>query len=237
MKVDYKIIESICKWLQEEVTKANSKGVVFGLSGGVDSAVVAGVSKKAFPETSLGLIMPIHSCQVDEKDALLVAESLDLKTEKVDLSKVYDEFIDSSFDGQSLMAKSNLKPRLRMTCLYYYAQELGYLVLGCTNKSEYHIGYFTKWGDTGSDLMPLANFTKTQVYDMARMLEIPEKIIEKTPSAGLWYGQTDEEEIGFSYEMLDSAIEGNSIDERFSKLIDKKFNFSQHKRKMPLIYK
>lgn len=231
------IIDDLANWLKITVESTNSKGVVFGLSGGIDSAVIAGISKLAFPDNSLGLIMPINSNPKDEEDGKLVAKSLGLETEKVDLSRVYDELIDSTFMGDNLLARNNIKPRLRMTTLYYYAQERGYLVLGSSNKSEYHIGYFTKWGDSGSDIMPLADFTKTEVFQMAKILGIPEQIISKKPSAGLWEGQTDEDEMGFTYEVLDSIIDGDPINQDFIEIIKNKNKFSEHKRKMPLIYK
>ncbi|NLW43095.1 MAG: NAD(+) synthase [Tissierellia bacterium] len=229
-------IDDLVTWLRYNVDNANSKGVVFGLSGGIDSAVIAAISKLAFPDTSLGLIMPIHSNPKDEIDAKIVSESLELNTEKIDLSRTYDELIKSSFSGNNLLAKSNIKPRLRMTTLYYYAQELGYLVLGSSNRSEFHIGYFTKWGDTGSDLMPLADFTKTEIFQMASLLKIPQAIIDKKPSAGLWEGQTDEDEMGFTYEVLDSVISKKTANNNFVEAINKKNKNSEHKRNMPLIY-
>lgn len=236
MKITREIIEDIALWLRKTVEDAKSKGVVFGLSGGIDSAVIAGISKIAFPKTSLGLIIPIHSNPKDEEDGLIVAKSLELDVQKVDLSRTYDELIKASFFGENHLAKNNIKPRLRMTTLYYYAQELGYLVLGSSNKSEYHIGYFTKWGDTGSDIMPLVDFTKTEVFQMAKILNIPKEIINKKPSAGLWEGQTDEDEMGFSYEILDSIIENKPLNEDFVEDINNKNKNSNHKRNMPLIY-
>lgn len=230
-------VDEIVKWLQEKVKNANSKGVVFGLSGGIDSAVIAGIAKLAFPNDALGIIMPIHSIEEDEEDARLVADKLDIKIKKVDLSQTYDNLIKSSFDGENNMAKSNIKSRLRMTTLYYYGQELGYLVLGSSNKSEMHIGYFTKHGDSGSDLMPLANFTKREIYELAESLGVPEKIIEKKPSAGLWKGQSDEDELGFSYNDLDNYLEGKEIDEKTKKEIEHRNKTTEHKRNMPEIFK
>ncbi len=232
-----KIIDELVSWLKDNVKEANSKGVIFGLSGGIDSAVIAGISKLAFPDTSLGLIMPIHSIIEDEKDALLVSESLKLNVKKVDLSNTYDNLIKSSINSENTLAKSNIKPRLRMTTLYYYGQDLAYLVLGSSNKSEFHIGYFTKHGDSGADLLPLADFTKGEVYELARILNIPEKIIEKKPSAGLWLGQTDEEELGFSYDILDDYLNGKPIDQKTKTIIEHKNKVTEHKRKTPLVFK
>ena len=130
-------IDGIVQWLKDKVDEAGAKGVVFGLSGGIDSAVVAGLSKKAFPNNSLGIIMPIYSNPQDEIDAMKVAEAFDINISKVDLSNVYDSFMGSlNFEGENKLASANLKPRLRMMTLYYYAQEMGYLVCGTSNKSE-----------------------------------------------------------------------------------------------------
>lgn len=230
-------IMDLVYWLVEKVTDAGAEGVVYGLSGGLDSAVIGAISKIAFPDSSLGLIMPIHSLDQDEIDGRLVAKELDLNIKKVDLTSVYDQLLKVTFEGENLLAKSNIKPRLRMTTLYYYGQELNYLVLGSSNLSEYYTGYFTKHGDSGSDIMPLADFLKTEVYEMAKLLNVPEKIINKKPSAGLWEGQSDEDEMGFSYELLDKKIKGEEIPKDIEKKINKMHNNSEHKRNIPLIYK
>lgn len=232
-----KTIEDLVTWLREKVTEAKCDGVVFGLSGGVDSAVVAGLSKLAFPKTSLGLIMPCNSKDEDEIDARLLAQAIDLKVEKVDLTKVYDCLLEEASASENDLAKSNIKPRLRMTTLYYYAQRNNYLVLGPSNKSEIYVGYFTKHGDSGCDLFVLADFTKDEVYDLARSLDIPEKIINKKPSAGLVSGQSDEDDLGFSYQVLDSYIKGGKINSADKNKIDKMHRQSAHKRKMPESFK
>ncbi len=135
------------------------------------------------------------------------------------------------------MALANIKPRLRMTTLYYYAQNLGYLVLGPSNKSEFTVGYFTKHGDSGVDLLPIASFTKTQVRDLARELKIPNIIIEKPPTAGLWENQTDEKEMGFGYDVLDKYIETKTGPEDIVEKIEHMNRISEHKRNMPPIFK
>lgn len=232
-----KTIEKLVMWMRKKVEDAGCQGVIFGLSGGVDSAVVAGLAKKAFPNTSLGLIMPCHSNPADEEDARLVAEALDLEVQKVDLTSTYDSLLDASSPSNNDLAKSNIKPRLRMTTLYYYGQRNNYLVLGPSNKAEIYIGYFTKHGDSGADLFVLGDFTKEEVYDLARALKIPEKIINKKPSAGLLKGQSDEEDLGFSYEVLDAYINGQEIDSKTQAVIDKMHKNTAHKRTMPEIFK
>lgn len=230
-------IEDIVKWMRETVENAGAKGLILGLSGGIDSAVVGALAKRAFPDTTLGLILPCESDENDEADARLVAEAIDLKIEKVDLTQTYRQLISSSFNSENRMARSNIKPRLRMTTLYYYAQDLGYLVLGSSNASEFYIGYYTKYGDSGSDLIPLAEFLKNEVYELARELGIPSKIIDKEPSAGLWEEQTDEKEMGFSYATLNAHIRGEKADGEIGEKIDIMHKNSEHKRKFALIYK
>lgn len=236
--MDYiSIKDEIIDWLKEEVKKANCKGVVFGLSGGIDSAVVAGLSYEAFGKDALGIIMPIDSNPEDEEDALLVANSLKLNTEIVDLTSTYKEFLSKVKSFENKLSLANIKPRLRMMTLYYYAQSNNYLVLGCSNLSELLTGYFTKYGDSGSDLLPIANLTKTQVWEISKVLNIPEKIINKKPSAGLWDNQTDEDEMGFSYEVLDSYIMGNTINKDLEVKISNMKKNSEHKRNFAKIFK
>lgn len=233
----HKICDDVARWIKENVNDAKAEGVIFGLSGGIDSAVVAGLSKKAFPKNSIGVIMPCHSIKEDEEHALLVAERLDLKTIKVDLTDVFDKFILAVWDdGENQLARANVKPRLRMTTLYYLAQKNNYLVVGPSNKSEFTVGYFTKHGDSGVDLLPIASFVKEEVKEMAKFLNIPDTIINKPPSAGLWQNQTDEKEMGFSYEILDKYIRTGEGEEKIVNKIKKMNKSSQHKREFPPIY-
>jgi len=200
------IVDNLVEWLRDSVKEANCKGIVYGLSGGVDSAVIAALSKLAFGDESLAIMMPINSSFEDEIDAKLVIDKFKLNAIKVDLSRTYSEFVEVVEKGDNNMAYANVKPRLRMTTLYYYAQLKGYLVVGTSNKSEFTVGYFTKYGDSGSDLMPLVDFTKKEIFELARYLEIPDKIIQKPPSAGLFEDQTDEDEMGFTYNDLEKYI-------------------------------
>lgn len=232
------VVDEIVRWLQEKVQEAKAEGLVFGLSGGIDSAVMAGLAKKAFPNNSLGVIMPCHSDPIDEEHGILVAEKLNLHTEKVDLSNSFDVLMNSiKVPNKNKMAISNLKPRLRMTTLYYFAQNNNYLVIGSSNKSEYTVGYFTKHGDSGVDLLPLASFVKSEIRELARSLDIPDIIIEKPPTAGLWEDQTDEKEMGFSYDVLDNYIKTGEGPKEIVEKIERMNAISEHKRIYPPIFK
>lgn len=232
--MDYKkVTQELINWLQKKAEQTGAKGFIFGLSGGIDSAVVAALSKKVFPKNSLGLIMPCESIEKDKEDALKVAEELNLETKVIDLSETYRQLIKSSFSSNNIMAKANIKPRLRMTTLYYYGQDLGYLVLGPSNASEWYLGYSTKYGDSGADIMPIVNFLKTDIYEIAKELGVPSDVINKKPSAGLWVGQSDEDEMGFTYDILDSYIKGEKVpEENIKNRIDKMHKNSAHKRSM-----
>ncbi len=237
MRKQSNLVKDLVLWLRGKVEAAGANGLIFGLSGGIDSAVMAGLAKKAFPDTSLGLIMPCHSDERDEKDAILVAEKLDLRTLKVDLTQTFDVLLDScDLDMENKLAKSNIKPRLRMTTLYYYGQTLNYLVAGPTNKSEFVTGYYTKHGDSGVDMLPLVDFVKREIYELAEELEIPENIINKIPSAGLWENQSDEEEMGFTYESLEKYINGEELEGDLKDKIDGMYKRSEHKRIYPPKY-
>lgn len=234
MKELDKTIENIVEWLREQIQNAGAKGIVFGLSGGIDSAVVAALAKKAFPGESLGVIMPINSNPQDEKDAMLVASTFELDTTTVDLAPVYQSFLKAlSFEGENNLARVNLKPRLRMMTLYYFAQEMGYLVCGTSNKSELEVGYFTKHGDSGVDLLPIADFVKNEVRELAKALGVPSEVILKAPSAGLWENQTDEKEMGFSYDVLDNYILTGEGPEDIVERIQRMNRNSEHKRTYP----
>jgi len=201
-----KLSDSISLWIKQKVENAGAKGVVLGLSGGIDSAVVAALAKKAVGIGNvLCLILPIKSNPQDEVDATLVAKSLGLSINFLNIEPMYNIF--PFLDTRQGLASSNLKARLRMCTIYYYANYYNYLVLGTGNKSEISIGYFTKYGDGGCDLLPIGDLTKTRVYKLAKELKIPAKIIKKAPSAGLWEGQTDEGEMGFTYKELDAFID------------------------------
>ncbi|MCE5315321.1 MAG: NAD(+) synthase [Armatimonadota bacterium] len=192
-------------WMQDRVREAGAKGLVLGMSGGIDSSVVAVLAKMACGDNVLGMIMPCHSNPASAEDAKLVARKFGIKTHFADLTATYDVLVPRipHVEGFEL---TNVRPRLRMTALYCAAQALGYLVAGTSNKTELAIGYYTKWGDGGSDILPLGNFFKHQVYQLAREIDMPQEVMDKAPTADLWEGQTDENEIGMTYSEIDAIL-------------------------------
>lgn len=199
--------KTIVNWLKKQLKEAGAKGIVLGLSGGIDSAVVAALAKQAVGKRYLlALILPIYSQPRDLKDAKKIAQKLGLRTQTIDLSKIYDALL-KLLPAPNKLAAANLKPRLRMLTLYYFANKFNYLVCGTGNKSELMVGYFTKHGDGATDILPIADLLKQQVKQIARELKIPQEIIDKPPTAGLWPGQTDEGEMGITYPELDGILE------------------------------
>jgi NAD+ synthase len=233
------ITNKLVEWIRQKINNAGCQGAMIGLSGGIDSAVTAVLCKKAFPDNTLGLIMPCYSNPQDEKDARKLAEKFDISYKKIDLDFLFDQFL-TTLEGEENVEKdnlaaANLKPRLRMSSLYYYAAKRNSLVVGTDNRSELKTGYFTKFGDGGIDIAPLGNLVKTEVREVAKILDIPEKIITKQPSAGLWEGQTDEEELGFSYEELDKYILTGEAREKVQNKVDKLAEQNKHKLETPPI--
>jgi NAD+ synthase len=229
------LLDKLIEWLRQQVKKANLHGVINGLSGGVDSSVVSVLCHKAFPNNSLALILPCYSHPLDVEHALLVVERFGLRARKVVLDQVFDLLLQSIGEVKSspeteYLAKANLKPRLRMVTLYYFANKLRYLVVGTGNRSELTVGYFTKYGDGAVDVLPLGNLVKTQVRELARYLGIPEVIINKPPSAGLWRGQTDEAEMGVTYTQLDQYILSGKVPDSVKEKIEALKKASEHKR-------
>ena len=237
MKIDA-LAQKLTLWIDETVIAAGGKGVVFGLSGGIDSSVVAGLCKDAFPGACLGVIMPCYSDRLDQEHAELVAGTFHIPTKVVKLDGVFDSLLkvlaDNGYDvATKKLSEANLKPRLRMLTLYYFANRLNYLVVGSSNRCELFIGYFSKYGDGGVDMMPLGNLVKSQVNDLAVYLRVPKAIIDKPPSAGLWSGQTDEEEMGLTYNELDHYLLTGEAESEVKQRIELLKKRSNHKRCLP----
>jgi NAD+ synthase len=233
-------VHKIITWIREMVQDGGCRGVVLGMSGGLDSSVLAVLCQQAFPENTQGLIMPCHSIDEDRLHAETHARKFSIPTKTVSLDSIYDSLLQALPDFQTdttscRLARANLKARLRMVTLYYTANQLKYMVAGSSNRSEITAGYFTKYGDSGVDIMPLGNLVKTEVRELARHLEIPGEIIDKPPSAGLWKGQTDEEEMGFSYDTLDNYILTGDAPVKIKQRIESMKTGSAHKCATPPI--
>jgi NAD+ synthase len=233
-----KLAGRLSAWIKKRVGEAGGKGVLLGLSGGIDSAVVAVLCKRAFPDKTLCINMPCHSNPEDQKHAKLVVDKFSIPYKVIVLDSLYDSFLkllpaDKVAPALDRLAMSNLKVRLRMVTLYYHANRLNYLVVGSSNRSELTVGYFTKWGDGGVDMMPIGNLVKQEIIELAKYLRIPQPIINKPPSAGLWPGQTDEAEMRLTYEALDRYLLTGKAGVKVKVRIEELHSKSEHKRRVP----
>lgn len=232
----------IVAWLRAYAERAKARGYVLGLSGGIDSAVVAGLCRRAMGNQVLAAILPCHSLPEDAGFARQVAGAFDLETITIDLGPAYDALVAALPPDLTPLALANVKPRLRMTTLYALAQGRGYLVAGTGNKSEIMVGYFTKWGDGGADLEPLGALYKSQVRALARELAVPQPIVDRAPTAGLWRGQTDEGEMGVTYDEIEAVLRAMETSKTecvlpdLLKRVQGMVVTSGHKRAMPPIF-
>lgn len=245
---------SLAGWIRQRVTIAGANGVVVGLSGGIDSAVVIRLAQIATDGNIVGVMMPCYSDPQDEADARLVADHFQIPTVRVDLAPTYDRLVGDLRtamaslpggspgtapvdppDARARLTLANVKPRLRMTTLYFIANSLNYLVAGTGNRSELTIGYFTKYGDGGADILPIGRLLKSEVRQLARELGVPQPIIAKPPTAGLWSGQTDEGEMGFSYADLENYLTNgpDTVPPALGMRIERLVRTSEHKRALP----
>lgn len=235
------------EWIRQMTIASGANGVVFGNSGGKDCALTGILCKRAFPEKTIGVIMPCESRQnytTDADDAKRLAERFGIETRVVDLTEAKRALVSAT--GHALdrsdaeMVKrslANINPRLRMTTLYAVAQTEGCLVAGTGNRSENTMGYFTKWGDGGYDFNPIGDLTVREVYAFLRFLDAPQTILEKKPSAGLWEGQTDEAEMGITYNEIDDLLLEDKALPAVRERIERAVVKNAHKRTMPPVYR
>ena len=222
-------------WIRALVGRAHAGGVVFGNSGGKDSALV-GILCKAACENTVGVLLPCGSKRsygADADDGRALAEAFGIETRVVDLGKTRESLIAALGEAAALndAALTNLAPRLRMTALYAVAAAENRLVAGTGNRSEIYMGYFTKWGDGSSDFDPIADLTAGEVFEFLEYLKAPRRIIYKAPSAGLFDGQTDEQDMGVSYRAIDEWILCGTGEEKDLAVIERYHARSEHKRR------
>lgn len=234
-------IETLEAWLEAELLYRGADTFIFGVSGGVDSAVIAFLFARKFKDRAIGIMMPSHSHPNDLDDAKLVMEKAGLPYHVVDLTKTHDSLmaaIGNEFNHTGDLAKDrvilgNNSARLRMTTLYTIAQTRNGVVVGTDNAVEWYTGYFTKFGDGGVDIAPLIHLDKDEVFALASLLNVPQSIIDKKPSAGLWDAQTDEDEMGVTYDALNRHLRGEKVTDAELERINYWHNRSHHKRAMP----
>ena len=235
----------IVKFIQDYYKNNNLKGVVLGISGGKDSAVVAALFAKAIgPENILGVTLPCHSDETDKIDAIKVAEKYKFELINLDLTNVFDSFQEEVFklgnytEEQLKNSTINLKPRLRMSSVYYlaalYSELKGgtYIVAGTSNKCELFVGYFTKGGDSTHDIAVINEYTVEEVIKIGEYLEVPEEVIHKVPSDGL-SNQTDEDKLGVKYSDIAKYMNNEQLDDQTKLKIEKLHKNAKHKFNIP----
>ena len=227
-------------FIRARLAESRTAGIVYGNSGGKDSALV-GILCKLACDNTVGICMPCESKRnfgEDMADGLAVAEKFGIETRVVDLTAT-KQTLTAALGGVTELnsaATTNINPRLRMTTLYAVAAAENRLVAGTGNRSEAYMGYFTKWGDGAYDFNPIGDLCVGEIYEFLRYLEAPESIITKAPSAGLFDGQTDEQEMGVSYAAIDRFLAGGEVSEAEKAVIDRFHSRSEHKRKLPPVY-
>ena len=241
--------DDIVEFVQNKVSEANADGLVVGLSGGIDSTLAAFLACEAVGKDNVfGIVMPSTTTPTEDKlHGTAIAQLLGINYKEIAIDSILNEFLSVTQLEEDKLSIGNLKARIRMSIIYFYANSKNYLVSGTGNKSEILIGYFTKHGDGACDIEPIGDLYKTDVYQLAKYLEIPQEIIDKPPRAGLWNNQTDEDEIGMTYELLDKIlyrnlekdIDAKSIADELDIEVDEvnniinRVNRNKHKSKVP----
>lgn len=235
-------VDARVEWIKKVLASSGAKGIIYGNSGGKDCTLVSILCKMA-TDNILGVIMPCSSKQnygSDRDDAIAVGKHFGIEQIEVDLTAVKETFLSALGDKMEgsedakHMASININPRLRMTTLYALGQARGYLVAGTGNMDEAILGYFTKWGDGAHDFNPIADLTVGEIYEHLRFLGCPSSVIDKAPSAGLYQGQTDEQEMGIRYADVDAYLRGGQVPDEVRAKIERKKAATEHKRRMPL---
>ncbi|MBZ7964288.1 NAD+ synthase [Campylobacter sp. 2457A] len=238
------ILENLCVFIKEELLKSGKDNVILGLSGGIDSALVATLCKKALDKNVFALLMPTQYSNKDHlNDALMLCHDLNIEHKIIPIETILNAFIKQSQDIDKIRI-GNYAARIRMSLLYDYSALKNALVIGTSNKSELLLGYGTIYGDLACAFNPIGDLYKTQVYEMAKFLNLHENFIKKSPSADLWENQSDEKELGFTYEQIDlglKAIENDDkqtidqLDENLLKMLKARIKNNAFKRSMPKI--
>ncbi|HHY1181710.1 TPA: NAD+ synthase [Campylobacter jejuni] len=216
-----KITEKMCDFIQEKVKNSQSQGVVLGLSGGIDSALVATLCKRALKENVFALLMPTKiSNKANLEDALRLCVDLNLEYKIIEIQSILDAFIKQS-ENATLISLGNFAARIRMSLLYDYSALKNSLVIGTSNKSELLLGYGTIYGDLACAFNPIGSLYKSEIYALAKYLNLHENFIEKAPSADLWENQSDETDLGFSYAKIDEGLKAlETNDEKLLRTLD-----------------
>ena len=241
--------QDIVEFIQTKVSQAKCNGLIVGLSGGIDSTLAAYLACEAVgPQNVFGIIMPSTTTPTEDKiHGIKIAQGLGIDYKEIAIDSILNEFLSLTQLEESQLAIGNLKARIRMSIIYYYANAKNYLVSGTGNKSEILIGYFTKFGDGACDIEPIGDLYKKEVYMLSQHMDIPQEILNKPPRAGLWNNQTDEDEIGMSYDLIDEIlylstemnINGSEIAKKLNislekvNMINDKVKRSKHKSEVP----